>query len=77
MATCRSVGGGSVSSVVRWYEGRNNEGRCQVRTYVVLEDDIDLIDVPDVEAETGRQVALAECNYFTGVVLGYGTAPAD
>lgn len=48
-----------------------------MRTYVVLEDDIDLIDVPDVEAETGRQVALAECNYFTGVVLGYGTAPAD
>lgn len=48
-----------------------------MRTYAVLDDDIDLIDVPDVEAETGRQVALAECNYFTGVVLGYGPAPAD
>ena len=58
-------------------DGHITEGRCQVRTYVVLEDDIDLIDVPDVEAETGRQVALAECNYFTGVVLGYGTALAD
>ena len=48
-----------------------------MRTYAVLEDDIDLIDVPDVEAETGRQVALAECNYFTSVVLGYGSATAD
>ena len=48
-----------------------------MRTYVVLEDDIDLIEVADVEAETGRQVALAECNYFTGVVLGYGLAPTD
>ena len=36
-----------------------------------------MIEVADVEAETGRQVSLAECNYFTGVVLGYGTAPAD
>lgn len=63
--------------MVKWHEGRNNEGRCQVRTYVVLEDDIDLIEVADVEAETGRQVALAECNYFTGVVLGYGPATAD
>ena len=62
--------------MVKWCADRN-EGRCLVRTYAVLDDDIDLIDVPDVEAETGRQVALAECNYFTGVVLGYGTAPAD
>ena len=58
-------------------DGHITERRCLVRTYAVLDDDIDLIDVPDVEAETGRQVALTECNYFTGVVLGYGTAPAD
>ena len=58
-------------------DGNITKRRCLVRTYAVLDDDIDLIDVPDVEAETGRQVALAECNYFTGVVLGYGTAPAD
>lgn len=48
-----------------------------MRPYTVLDDDIDLIDFDDCEAETGRQVALAECNYFTGVVLGYGTAPVD
>jgi hypothetical protein len=54
-----------------------NERRQSVRAYAILEDDIELIEVPDVEAETGRQVALAECNYFTGVVLGYGSAPAD
>ena len=48
-----------------------------MRAYAILEDDIELIEVPDVEAETGRQVALAECNYFTGVVLGYGPASAD
>lgn len=48
-----------------------------MRAYTVLEDDIDTADVDDCEAETGRAIALAECNYFTGVVLGYGPAPAD
>ena len=48
-----------------------------MRSYTVLEDDIEPADVDDCEAETGRAIALAECNYFTGVVLGYGTAPAD
>jgi len=43
-----------------------------VHKYIVLEDDIDTADVDDCEAETGRAIALAECNYFTGVVLGYG-----
>lgn len=45
--------------------------------YIVLEDDIDTADVDDCEAETGRAIALAECNYFTGVVLGYGVPTAD
>ena len=48
-----------------------------MRVYTVLEDDVDTADVDDCEAETGRAIALAECNYFTAVVLGYGVPTVD
>jgi hypothetical protein len=43
----------------------------------VLDDDYDEADGQDVADKTGRQVALAEYNYFTAVVLGYGVPTAD
>ena len=38
-------------------------------------DDLQPCELQDLEDETGRQISLAEHNYVTAVVLGYG--PAD